>query len=128
MMPNLPPRTKLQIVEISEDCQIELWQLIAFENPMAGTLDLARVVGLPRERIWLDHHGIRVDGNARRPPFPNISYRIQNTDFKFANGTYYKIPENEYFVLFDNLDFENDSRNFGTLNCDKISGTLTLGN
>jgi len=45
---------------------------------------------------------------------------------KLFNALYYKVPKDKYFVIGDNLNMSNDSRNFGPIEFKDIIGKVVF--
>ena len=103
------------------------WDVIIFHSPEGAGQLCSRVVGLPGEVIDFKKDGLTVDGKAVTPPSA-----IQKPDYKMpAKGAEantidmpYKVPENRYFVLGDNVYNSVDSRYWGGLDVARIVGKV----
>jgi signal peptidase I len=97
--------------------------IVIFKYPRDEDIDyIKRVVGLPGDTVELRKNTLYVNeqkvdegytvygGNGDGPALPPRNY-----------GPYF-ISENEYFVMGDNRDNSSDSRDFGSVERDKIEG------
>lgn len=121
MQPNLTSGVSYDVEPIGAGGPI-LWDIVVAEEPGTGRLRAYRVAALPGERVWLDHHGLRVDGNARHSPVFGVRYSFSSEYVRYGNREYYEIPADSYFLLFDNTEFSTDSRDFGAVPVDRLQG------
>ena len=87
-----------------------------------GKTQIRRIVAVPGEQVEVTQEGLVVDGylqsereiTAETLPFENhVSYPVQ-------------LGEQEYFVLADKRDSAMDSRWYGSINKEEISGSVLL--
>ncbi len=87
------------------------WQVVVLhlpDNPQE--LCVKRIVGLPGELISLQEGKICIQGKPIAPPH-GIRYEIRYGDNqKLSSG--WQLSPNEYFVLGDNAEISQDSRNW----------------
>lgn len=82
---------------------------------------IKRVIGLPGEKIEIKSGRIYINGAALDEPYVDLEYN--RTGAKFSEET---IPEEHYFVMGDNRDNSSDSRAWGTLSKELITGKYYL--
>lgn len=81
-----------------------------------GKTIIKRTVLLENQSVKIDeNYGIYIHGRYL-PLNPQVDWAIE--------GGYLHIPENNYFVLGDNLSESFDSRHYGLINKKRISGTV----
>lgn len=103
----------------------ERWDIVLFNSPtMPETNWTMRIVGLPGEVINYDSLGILIDGQRLTPLIPGIKY-IKGIGSDTLSHPY-TIPENNYYVIGDNVDNSYDSRFWGAVAIDKIFGKVTI--
>lgn len=98
--------------------------IVVLENPVQSLEDeflVKRVVGTPGDKIEIKAQKIIRNGTPLNEPY---------TD-QLIEGNYEQaivVPEGEYFVMGDNRGYmkSNDSRAFGTVKEDLITGKITL--
>jgi signal peptidase I len=78
---------------------------------------IKRVIGLPGEKIEIRDGAVYIDGQVLDEPYLDRKYN--QTRGTFAPRT---VPENHFYVLGDNRDNSSDSRYWGTLPKDLITG------
>lgn len=125
MEPNLSQGDRIAYERLSDDGpEIRLWQIVVAKEPASTALKPYRVAALPGERVRLDHHGIRVDGNLRNPQIPGVAYRFEPFDAAYGYRQYSEIPQDSYFLICDNVAAGRDSRHFGAVSKDRIAGVF----
>ncbi|MDM8519662.1 signal peptidase I [Anaerolineales bacterium HSG6] len=79
-----------------------------------GELLIKRVIGLPGDHVEIHDGQVLVNGQILTEPY------LLNPTF----GSYgpITIPQSQIFVLGDNRNFSNDSRNFGTVPLNEVIG------
>jgi signal peptidase I len=82
--------------------------VVAFQHdsPTATTY-LKRVVGLPGERVSIEHGTVRIDGKPLDEPY--VRYRDDQSHPSIS------VPADGLYVLGDNRTNSDDSRNWGVL-------------
>lgn len=82
---------------------------------------IKRIVGLPDETISIRDNRIYINGKIFDENYLPDDIITQNGAF-LKDGQEITVPENSYFVLGDNRPHSLDSRRFGFINLDKITG------
>jgi signal peptidase I len=104
------------------------WEVVVFRSPVEGaSLVVKRVVGLPGEMVAIVGGDLLVDGVRIEPPgdLPcplRFGLRYGDHD-KLRDG--WRLGPNEYFVLGDNAEISDDSRNWATGPC--LDAKLLVG-
>jgi signal peptidase I len=77
-----------------------------------------RVIGLPYEELFLNNDGnIYINGKLLQEPYlPENTYYYENE--------YFKLGQNQYFLMGDNRNNSSDSRVFGPVKTDQIFGRV----
>jgi signal peptidase I len=108
------------------------WDIVVFNDPTSlGTNSIfcSRIVGLPGEFVDFGPSGLLINGRliispvyTSNPQYTNPAATIHgmNSKVKFP----YKIPNDRYFVLGDNVSNALDSRYWGGLKMDMIIGRV----
>jgi signal peptidase I len=78
---------------------------------------IERVIGLPGEKVEIRDGAVYIDGQVLDEPYLDRKYN--QTRGTFAPRT---VPENHFYVLGDNRDNSSDSRYWGTVSKDLITG------
>lgn len=100
--------------------------IVVFEAPGAnGDEFIKRIIGLPGEEILINDNKVYINGETLNEEYlPN---NIQTPAGMFLKeNTSYNIPENSYIVLGDNRPASSDSRAWGSISTDKITGKAWL--
>jgi signal peptidase I len=77
---------------------------------------IKRVIGLPGDKIWIDHGLVWVNGVALNENYVPDRYRDSRSMAEMV------IPEESYFMMGDHRSISSDSREFGPVERDLIYG------
>jgi len=118
MLPNLEDQDRLFINKFAFRVgEIHRGDVVVFRYPKDQTKNyIKRVIGLPGDRVEIDHGSVMVNGRLLREPYVPTRY----TDDRSLPSTL--IPEGEYFVLGDHRNISSDSREFGPVERTLIYG------
>lgn len=93
--------------------------IIVFHYPFNTNQDaMARIIGLPGDTIRTDNSHIWVNGMLLKEPYVSAPSNPASHEWK--------VPPNSYFVLNDNRQISDDSRNWDALPRDFIIGKAVL--
>ncbi|ALV21268.1 MAG: signal peptidase I [Carnobacterium sp.] len=131
MYPTLHDQDRLILNKIEET---ERFDLIVFPAPDDPEKQyIKRVIGMPGDEIMVMDETLYVNGEAVAEPYleeskselaPGESF---TENFTLASVTgMEKVPENSYFVLGDNRTNSKDSRSFGFIDKETVSGTTDI--
>ena len=99
-------------------------EVVIFHSPsQTGSMYFKRVVGLPGEKIKIENDELYVNGEKLYEPY--TKGKTIAKDFPKA-GEELLVPGNSYYVLGDNREESLDSRNFGFVTKESITGKLSL--
>jgi len=104
------------------------WDVIVFTEPKSGQPWCSRVVGLPGESIDIRRQGIFINGtNAPLPAhLTNLTHLAAIPNGPPPTVSFpFSIPPGSYFVLGDNTTNAYDSRFWGALPAQSITGRVT---
>ena len=76
-----------------------------------------RIIGLPGEVVEIREGKVYIDGQILDEPYVDESYNQAKSNFPPR-----KVPEYQYFVMGDNRDNSSDSRYWGTVDKELITG------
>lgn len=108
---------------------VEQGDIITFNDPLSpGRVLIKRVIAVGGQTVDInDEDGyVYVDGEPLAEPYTDglPSYRLENS---IANVTYpYTVPEGELWVMGDNRINSQDSRYFGSIDEDSVTGRGVL--
>lgn len=97
--------------------------LIIFKYPNDKNMEfIKRIIGLPGDTVEIINNVLFV--NSRKVDEPNAVYTWSDNPSwqEMVNFGPVTVPENEYFVMGDNRNNSNDSRNFGAISRQEIQG------
>jgi signal peptidase I len=128
MMPNMPEGEFLLTDKITYRLREPIRsEVIVFKPPLANNGDeyIKRIIGLPGETISVHNKNVFINGKRLEEPYlPDNTYTLAGTLFK--DGRSVVVPEDEYFVLGDNRTSSLDSRAWGFVPKEKITGRAWL--
>ncbi len=126
MQPNFPNEEYLLTDKVSYRFgEPERGDVVVFEAPHGdGDEFIKRIIGLPGETISVKSGKIYVNNRMLEEPYLNNIYTSSGTFLKEGAGV--TVPEGEYCVLGDNRPRSSDSRAFGFITEDKITGRAWL--
>jgi len=118
MLPRLEDRDRLFINKfVYHISAIERGDIVVFRYPRDPEKSyIKRVIGLPGDRIRIDHGQVWVNGRMLREPYVPAIYRDTRS---MAEMT---VPEDYYFMMGDHRSISSDSREFGPVARDLIYG------
>ncbi len=118
MMPNLENEDRLFINKLAFRVgDIHRGDVVVFLYPRDQTKSyIKRVIGLPGDRVRIDHGRVFVNGQRIAEPYVPTRY---TDDHSLPEMT---IPDNQYFVLGDHRNVASDSRDFGPVDRNLIYG------
>lgn len=96
--------------------------VVVFEAPTNnGDEFIKRIVGLPGNKVSIKNGFVFINGEKLTESY--LSNEIYTSAGSFSQeGKDVLVPENEFFVLGDNRPHSSDSRAFGFIGKDKITG------
>lgn len=94
--------------------------VIVFRNPEnRRQIFVKRVIGLPGDTVEVTEHELLINGKVQHRLSENAT---PNPPPELSKET---VPAGSYYVMGDNRDLSNDSRNFGFLSHGEITGVVT---
>jgi len=122
MTPTLQPGDRVLVVKFAyRFTDPDQGDLVAFEDiEDGGEVNIKRVVGLPGDTIEVWDGVLIVNGEAQEEPY--VDYRLTDSTFFGPES----VPENEVFVLGDNRTNSRDSRIFGPIAEEELTGKVLL--
>ena len=103
---------------------LERKDIITFQYPKdPSTIYVKRVIGLPGEKIFIKNGVVNINNIPITEPYVPIHSKTKD----YSQGMReVDIPNDHIFVLGDNRDNSNDSRFWGFLPIDNVTGRVTL--
>ena len=108
---------------------MEPGDIVTFNDPLSpGRVLIKRVIAVGGQVVDINNDDglVYVDGEPLQEPYTDglPSYRLDNS---IANVTYpYRVPEGELWVMGDNRTNSQDSRYFGSIDRDTVTGRGAL--
>lgn len=102
------------------------FEVVQFFKPSSELLLIKRVIGLPKETIFIKRNSVYVqtkEGKEIRLNEPYLAPFIR-TNGGYSKKTVIEVPEDSYAVLGDNRPFSGDSRDFGPVHRSYITGKV----
>ncbi|NHW49260.1 signal peptidase I [Paenarthrobacter sp. MSM-2-10-13] len=120
MAPTIPPGSIVWINKVSPvgRAGARIGEVVTLRSPDDGALIVKRVVAVEGQNISMQDGVLNVDGIPTREPF---------VDQKTIDGMYFgevRVGQNEIFVLGDNREASIDSRHFGPVSTDAVTGRV----
>lgn len=114
------------------------YAIITFEPQSAkGESYVKRIIGMPGDLIWVEGTSLyltsQIEANLKNlygqkltaANLPDGTQKLTVTDQVASQlSSYYKIPDDKYFVQGDNRAHSNDSRAFGLVDRSQIEGVV----
>ena len=118
MLPNLEDQDRLFINKFAFKVgEIHRNDVVVFLFPKDQTKSyIKRVIGIPGDRVRIDHGTVFVNGRQIKEPYVPPRYADDKSQPELL------IKPNEYFVLGDHRNIASDSRDFGPVKRDLIYG------
>ncbi|WP_207696618.1 signal peptidase I [Enterococcus sp. DIV0212c] len=119
-------------VVISKYSKIQRFDLVYFKKPGSNQRMVRRVIGLPGDAVSYKGEQLFINQQLVSERFLEQAIteakqdnRVWTEDFHLTELTgVYELPENAYFLLGDNRPFSADSRQFGWILKDQLSGVV----
>lgn len=100
----------------------ERGDVVVFKAPGTGGEEfIKRIIGLPGEEISLIDRKIHINARALDEEYLGVG-EITNPGTFLDNGEIIRIPAEHYFVMGDNRSASSDSRTWGFITTEEITG------
>jgi len=118
MLPNLEDQDRLFINKMAFRVgDVQRGDVVVFEYPRDHTKSyIKRVIGLPGDRVMIDHGRVILNGHALTEPYVPARFTDDRSQPEMV------IPQNEFFVMGDHRSISSDSRDFGPVERELIYG------
>lgn len=108
------------------------FDVITFKSPRNGKSLVKRVIGVSGDTIRYENDQLYINGTPYDEPYLDEFKESKETDLltddftieTVVNSTTKTVPEGSYFVLGDNRQKTDDSRYFGFVDKDAITGVV----
>ena len=126
MEPNFEDGQYLVVDEISYRLRApERGEVIIFHYPLdPSQFYIKRIIGLPGETVEIFEGRIKIFNSQHALGFILDESGYLSGDVKTYGDTKVILGENDFFVLGDNRQFSYDSRRWGAVPADKITGKV----
>lgn len=103
--------------------KIERGKIISFHPPFDETrFFLKRVIGLPGEEVFIENGRVAVHSGSELVWLEEDYSSLANQSVQGIMTEFYIVGEDEYFVLGDNRNNSSDSREWGLVPKENITG------
>ncbi|MEI5906314.1 signal peptidase I [Bacillus spongiae] len=120
MMPTYQHNNRLII---SKTSNIDYFDIIVFNSPVANSDYIKRVIGLPGDKIEMKNDTLFINGVKYEEPYLDTLKQENHMLTKDFSAT---VPEDSYFVLGDNRNHSLDSRDLGAIDSEAVVGEVKL--
>lgn len=123
MQPNFPDGEFLLTDKLSYRFgQPKRGDIIVFEAPVAqGEEYIKRIIGLPGEKVSIKEGNVYINGKRLEESYLRSTVYTQGGTF-LADNQDYTVKAGEFFVMGDNRIASSDSRSWGAVRKEKITG------
>jgi len=123
MMPNFPDGEYLLTDKVTYRFnEPKRGDVIVFEAPTNnGEEFIKRIIGLPGDKVSIKNGAVFINGKKLIEPYLPGNFYTSGGKF-LKEGGEVLVPEGKFFVLGDNRPHSSDSRAFGFISKDKITG------
>jgi len=118
MLPNLEDQDRLFINKLAFRVgDVHRGDVVVFQYPLDHAESyIKRVIGLPGDRVEIDHGRVLVNGHTLNEPYVPARFSDDRSQPEMT------IPANEYFMMGDHRSISRDSRDFGPVARELIYG------
>lgn len=121
MVPTLQVGDHFMVGILDADDALERGDIVIFKSPKDESVDFVkRVVGLPGETVEMRDWTVFVDGKPLDEPY--VFKNLEGPLSVLKNIGPYTVPESAVFVLGDNRGKSTDSRVFGPVPRERVTG------
>lgn len=114
--------------------EVKRFKMVYFKIPHTKEVSIRRVIGMPGEEVHYKNDELYINNKLVPERFleqaiseARQSGLLVTQDFTLKQITdVIQVPKNKYFVLGDNRQFANDSRNYGFVDAKDIIGVVEL--
>ena len=101
--------------------------IVVFKAPIAPNDEefIKRIIGLPGEKVSVQDHHVYINGEKLDEPYLANTVNTDPNEFLQAGQTV-TVPADHYFVLGDNREHSSDSRAWGFITKESITGRAWL--
>ena len=79
---------------------------------------------MPGETIAINNHGVYINGQKHAEPYLPGSFYDLTESSSISQSNVFEVELGHYFVMGDNREYSNDSRSWGTLPAQNITGKV----
>lgn len=88
-----------------------------------GISYIARVIAIPDDKLVIENHLVNLNDNDLQEDYLSNQTRTFGGAL-IKEGNVYIVPQNQYFILGDNREHSNDSREFGFIPRENIKAKV----
>lgn len=122
------------VVYVNKIAKVKSFDIVSIKREGMKESEVRRVIGLPGQIVTYKNDELRIDGEVKEEPFIRNEQqtaiengRLFTEDLSILSLTgKTEIPEGSYFVLGDNRPYSTDSRTYGLVDAEEITGVVEM--
>ncbi|WP_168182787.1 signal peptidase I [Vagococcus xieshaowenii] len=112
-------------VLLKKHFNVTRYDLVAFRSRSEDKLLVKRVIGMPGDRVIVSDHQLMFIPDNGTNLGTTLTFELKEEVAQRLKGLT-TLPEAHYFVVGDNQALSNDSRHFGLVEADQLTGQVVL--
>lgn len=123
MLPTFKDNSKILVIR---NTHVGRFDIVVFKSPVSNEYHIKRVIGLGGDTVEMRNDQLYINGVYYPEPYIDKLKRDLKPDQKLTEDFRIQIPDNYLFVMGDNRMRSRDSRSYGYISEDAVSGEAKL--
>lgn len=115
-----------QRILISKLYSIDHFDLVVFQSPISDEHYIKRVIGLPGDYLVMKDDQLYINGILHEEAYVQKNKEKVYEGSRLTDNFEVHVPSNHYFVLGDNRQYSQDSRQIGAIEKQAVIGKVSL--